>query len=367
MIKKWHIWEFPENIIRVKFNDNQKFLEESIYHFKSIKNMAKILSVNPSTIIGWREYKLYLPLKYVKIIVKVRNLDWNELEKKIISYKGPNLSLIVTNPKLPIIESPKLFAIIAHLIGDGCVNKNGIPIYTNSCKTLIDHFSILIKSVFGDIDYKLYKREDNYNYRTSKVLSDLLIHFYNLDCNSLTGIFPNSINKLPKENTISLIKAFFDDEATVDPNYRITLCIRNYRLLKSIRKLLIKKLDFKNISPILKKSKNSEKDFYISIYSADLEKYSKIIGFNHPEKLNDLKSILNSKIKSNGLRKKQYQTQIELLKFLSIKPMSTKELAFALKITKSNILLAVKKLKKRGLITIHNKDSQIIKWSIMEV
>src|SRR3989344_486072 len=156
-IKEFHLKDFPLKKIRILFKNNKKFLDESINYFGSLKKLADFLSVSTQVIYYWKKLNLFIPLEHIKKIVDKRKLNWNKLEKEVIAYKGSNLSLTITNPKLPIIESPELFAIIGHLIGDGSVNKNGIPIYTNKDKTLIENFHKLVNSVFGNIQGKLYK------------------------------------------------------------------------------------------------------------------------------------------------------------------------------------------------------------------
>ena len=363
--KKFHIQHFPSERIRILFKDNNAFLDENIKYFGSKQELAYFLSVSPQLIDHWKKPNRFIPLSSIKKIVSKRKLDWDKIEKKIIAYKGPNLSNIITNPKLPIIESPELFAIIGHLIGDGSVNKNGIPIYTNKDKTLIENFHKLVNSVFGNIQGKLYKtNSDCYQYTSSKIISDLLYSFYKIKFDTYNSRIPKRVEKLPPKFSILLIKALTDDEGSVDLNHRITLFLRNKYILKSIRALLIKKLGFSNISSVIQKTKL---DYYLAIRSKDIEKYFNIIGFNHPIKNKILSDIIKIRKKSLGVRRKKDTTKNEIQRLLSNKIFSTNEITFKLGITKSNVTAQITKLKNEGLIKMYDKKGQTIRWTNMEV
>ena len=355
--------DFPADRIRVLFKDNKKFLDESINYFGSLKKLAQFLSVSPQVIHFWKKLNLFIPLVYVKKIVNERNLDWNEIESNVISYKGPNSSLVIKNPKLPIVESPELFAIIAHLIGDGSVNKNNIPIYTNSNKDLIDNFQKLILSVFGNIEEKIYKRDSGcFELRTSRTIADLIKFFYNIDFDSRNAKIPNTIKDLPEEYSIAFIRAFADDEGTVDLNHKISIYSINKSILLSIRELLIEKLGFKNVQ-ISEKSKSY---FYLTIKPAEIKKYFEIIGFYHPMKLYRLSKLIEIR-NNNGVRRKHNGTKEEIINLLSLENLSTEELIFRLGVRKSNVNIPLKDLYNRGLITKSNKIGQKIIWTKLEV
>ena len=363
-IKKYHLKNFPEERVRILLKSNKKFLDESINYFGSLKKLSDFLSVSPQLIYYWEKLNLFVPLKYVKKIVNERNLDWYKIEKNVIAYKGPNSSLLVQNPKLPISESPELFAIITHLIGDGSVNKNNIPIYTNSNAELISNFQRLVSCVFGDVGGKIYKRKSGcYEFRSSRIIADLIKSFYKINFDTYNATIPKRVAYLPKKFSISVIKAFADDEGSVDLNHRINLYSRNKKLLLFIRKLLIEKLMFRDISSVLQKSKL---DFYLTIKPKDIEKYFKIVGFNHPLKSTRLSKIIEIRNKSSGVRRKDNQTKNEILNLLSYKNLSTEELILKLGIRKSNVNIPLKELNNDGMITKFNKHGQIIKWTKME-
>lgn len=362
--KKFHLNDFPEERIRILLKNNRKFIDESISYFDSLKELASFLLVSPGVIQHWKKLNLFIPLQHIKKIVNERKLDWNEIEKNVVAYKGPNLSLEVRNPKLPVIESPELFAIIAHLIADGSVNKNGIPIYTNSNKELIDNFQKLIRFVFGDIQGSLYKsRSGSYQFRYSRIIADLISSFYDISFNSLTANIPSRIKELPAEFSISFVRAFADDEGNVDFNHRINVYSKNKKILEDIRYLLKRKLMFKDVTPVLTRLKNH---FYMTIRAKELEKYHALIGFNHPLKKTKLSQIIEIRKNFSGLRRKDGQTKNEILKLLSSRNLSTEELIIKLGIRSGNVGIPLKELKNKGLIGQLDKNGQKIIWTRME-
>ncbi|MBI3026921.1 ArsR family transcriptional regulator [Candidatus Woesearchaeota archaeon] len=364
VIKKFHLKDFPADRIRILLSDNDKFIDDSINYFGSLKKLANFLSVSPQVIHFWKKLNLFIPLVHIKKIVNKRGLDWNEIESNVITYKGPNSSLAVKNPKLPIIESPELFALIAHLIGDGSVNKNNIPIYTNSNKDLIDNFQKLISSVFGDVDEKIYYRNSGcYDLRSPRVIADLIKFFYNIDFKTRNAIIPERIKDLPIEFSVALIRAFADDEGNVDLNHKISIYSTNKNILLSIKELLTGKLDFSDVQI----AEKSESYFYLTIKPKEIEKYFQVIGFNHPTKLNKLSKLIEIRNNYNGVRRKNNETKEEIIDLLSSENLSTEELIFKLGVRKSNVNMPLKDLYKKGLITKSNKIGQKIIWTKLEV
>ena len=363
-IKKFHLKDFPADRIRVLFSDNKIFIDENIKYFGSLKELAQFLSVSPQVIHFWKKLNLFIPLTYVKKLIDERNIDWNEVESKVIAYKGPNSSLVVENPKLPIVESPELFAIIAHLIGDGSVNKNNIPIYTNSNKGLMDNFQKLILSVFGNAKGKIYMRNSGcFELRSSRTIADLIKFFYNIEFSARNARIPERVKQLPNEFSIALIRAFADDEGNVDLNHKICIYSINKSILLFIKDLLVEKLGF-NEAQIYEKSNSY---FYLTIKPAEIKKYFEIIGFNHPVKQYKLSKLVEIRNNHNNVKRKPNETKEEIINLLSSENLSTEELVFKLGIRKSNVNIPLKDLYNRGFISKSNKIGQKIIWTKLEV
>lgn len=363
--REFHIWDFPENKVRVLLRNHKEFLDNGRKFFGSWKALGNYLGISPYLIVAWKRHPLYIPLRHVKKIVNKLQLDWTKIEKDIISYKGINTSTPIINPKLPIKENPEIFGLITHIICDGSVNKNGIPQYVNSKKSLIDNFNQILKNNFGNMNTKLYfgggTYKNVYAYRFPKIIIELLEHFYKIRLYKADKL-PKEIFDLPKEFSIAVIRAFADDEGNVDTNKRIGLSSTSKNLLKTLTKLLREKLYFESISDIIQKDK-SYYCFYIK--PANLEKYGKNIGFNHPDKNKKLREMIE--LKSIGYKPgdhgKDGETREKLLKLLDDNVLSTYDIMKEIKINGSNITMQIKKLRNQGLVVQHSKIRQTVFWT----
>ena len=364
-IKKFHLKDFPEDRIRVLFRDQMGFIDENIRFFHSVKEFADFLGIESKIIRHWKKQKLYIPLNHIKKIISKRKLSWGKIEKNVVAYKNPNSGLIVRKPILPIIETPELFALIAHLIADGSVNKNNIPSYTNTNFSLIKNFDKLIQSVFGNIENKIYKRQSKaFQINSSRIIVDLIKSFYGITFNSLTARIPRRLKQLPSEYSIAFIRAYSDDEAAVDLNHRITIYSNNKKILKDLRDILSDKLDFKEVTKVLIKSKVN---YYITIKPKEIIKYNKIIGFNHPIKKERLQKLV--RMRKTKVKSLPQNTKTRILKLLNQNNLSSEDLTYKLGIRSRNVQINLKQLEKKGIIRKINKERQIpiwIKWRYKE-
>jgi len=360
-MREFHIKNFPKENIRILFKNQNKFLDDAIKYFGTIKNLANHLSVSPQVVSSWKRINLYIPLWAIDRTIDKLNLSWKDIEKNVIAYKGINTSAPIKKPVLPIKETPELLKIITHLIGDGSVNKNGIPIYTNSNEKLISNFKNFLKNSFGLVQGKIYiDQHGNYQYRFSKIIPDLFNWFYNIDFDSSKSGLPLS-NRLSINHIKAIIQSFADDESNVDLNNRIGFYSSNKELLKQIRNLLLNKLKFRYLSNISKKVG----EFYFYIKSQEVKKYAKEIGFAHPEKNRKLSILLTNKRKS-GNHGKPFETKSKILKLLRNKTLATNQMVERIGIRSSNICISLNALKKEGLIEKSFKKGQNIYWTKME-
>lgn len=355
--REFHIWDFPTERVRVLFKNHQRFLNETITYFGSRKKLAGFLSVSPQMVYSWKKHNLFIPLLYIRKIVKFRSLDWNLIEKEVLAYKGPNLSLVVKNPKLPIKESPALFEIIAHLIADGSVNKNRIPMYINSNKNLIDNFDKLIGNVFGDIDAKLYQREDGcYNYTTSKIVADLLYHFYpNIDFDSLTARFPPHTLQLPKEYPIAIIRAITDDEGSIRDG-SIAIKMKNKILVDRIKEMMMYLFGKNSVYDVMLSDLGMRE---VHVRSGYLSVFQKKIRLVHPQKQHDLAQALRRiEYRKKRHRGSRWESKMNILRLLSIKNYTIKGLSERLLIRNSNLYYYIRDLQEEKFVrkteSVHN-------------
>ena len=124
--REWHVWNFPDNIM-VYFNEEFRLrlyakLKETC---GTRDEIARRLESNKETIksslfLGERDgHKSYTFVRIVKKIVEVFGLHLgndflNEMDKNVVAYRSWN-GWSVTNPLLPIRESPQLYSIVFHL------------------------------------------------------------------------------------------------------------------------------------------------------------------------------------------------------------------------------------------------------------
>tara|TARA_Y100000310_G_C20679527_1_gene815099 strand:- start:2058 stop:3149 length:1092 start_codon:yes stop_codon:yes gene_type:complete len=350
---KFHLKDFPDNRIRIKFKDNIQFINQNIQFFGSLKTFANFLGISSQMVLQWKKHNLFIPLTHIKKIVDRRNISWIKLEKCVVAYKNPNSGLIVHKPRLPIEECPEIFSIISHLIADGSVNRNGIPIYTNKSLELIKEFDRLVKKVFGKIQNSIYKTKSGaYQIRTSRVIVDLLCKFYDVNFNSLQARIPSRLFELPSDYICAFLRAYADDEGAVDLNHRITIYSNNVHILEGIKDLLWNHLGLSHTTGVLVKNR---KNYYLTIKPKNLMRYQQLIDFKHPLKKQRLAQILRMrKRKRNSTSKTSHQIR----KLLKRKDRTSPELALKLGICLSNVHLPLKNLEKKGIIRKANKHDK---------
>lgn len=364
-LREFHIWDFPEKKVRVLFKEHAKFVRGISKLFGSQKELSQYLGIPQTHISQWKRLQLYIPLEHINKIVKKLKLNWNELEKDIISYKGINTSSPIFKPKLPIKETPDIFALITHIICDGSVNKKGIPCYINSSKPLIENIKRILENSFGQVDMRIESgkgmNKNCYVCYFPKIITNLLEYFYNIKFYR-GGKLPVEILKLPKKFSVAVIKAFADDEGTVDLNRRIGFYSTNKELLEVLIRLLQENLNFNQMINIFEKDKGY---YYFYIKPKDIGEYEKEIGFNHPGKKERLKEIVKWQLLRNkpGIGGKTGETKEKLLKLLNNQILSTYDLMKELGINKSNINTQIKKLREIGLIVQEKKIGQTIFWT----
>ncbi len=246
-----------------------KFREELIDNAINLfgrKKLAKCLNIRKlDTITRWKKAKIKrnkdwitpqgIPLNKLKTLLKLLNIELNQIEKYVKTYKSKGKSLLIKNPNLPIKESPELFRIIAHLIGDGSANENNVSYFKNFNKVVYDEFADDLRKVFGDIELSLNK--DNIVFPIT--VRHVLYKFYNMNFGTFNANVPKKLFQLPPKYAGAFIQGFFDDEGNVD-----TSCVRFYSynkdVLESVRDLL--KTKFPEITSTTNIGGKGEKNRY---------------------------------------------------------------------------------------------------------
>ena len=345
----------------MKDSVQSNFFKDCKKSFGTFRNYSKFLPVSYNTVQGWRINKLFIPLWAVKKTLPIISWEWEYVEKNIISYKGINTSLPVLNPILPIKECPELFEITTHLICDGCVNKNGIPYYVNSKPELIDYFKNILTKIFGKVNIKLYKKNGIYNIRFSKIIPDLINHFYDVNFDSCNAKLPHEIFEFSNEFMMACLRSVIDDEGQVRDS-RIVISLKNKKLSNQIRKILITLSKPEYISPLNYKS---DGQWVIAIKSNGIRNFGNKIKLVHAQKRKSLLYVIEkSEIRSIGKGEHVWKTKINILKILKEKNSTTKDISRKFFITQNTVNFHLKQLAKGGLVQIIKKQKYSYIWSI---
>ncbi len=309
---EWHVWDFPDNI-RVYFNDSFRELLYSKLKgiCKTRIEIARRLGTDKETIrrcfyLGFRDkrklVKTYTSVKLIKKIIEVFGFYFDSeflqnLEKNIIAYRSWN-GWDVTYPNLPIRETPELYSVVFHVVGDGNASPRHSPYYSNKCKELINEFENHLQ-IFGNVEIKLKIREDGLIYLNfPKVITDILSYILKTKFTHPTNL-PQRIFFAPIECKIAAVKAFIDDEGCVSTSFCIIQ--KSKRILLELKKIL-EMIDIKT-GKICNYS--TARQLYISVYS--YEKFANLITLSNPKK----NSRLIQKIKNfNHSRVNPFDTVI---------------------------------------------------------
>ena len=225
----------------------------------------------------------------------LKNFLLKTLKKHIISYKSWSTSSVITKPNLPLIEDERLVRIFTHLIGDGygggIYDKSDgtkfyiLPTYTNTSPDLIKEFISDLK-IFGNVPFnKRYGYSKNKQYE--KVLIPLSIkyileHIYEVELSASRGRLPKRFFTMNKSLKYQVMKAFCDDEGTVQDN-GIVISSSNKKQLEDFNKLMIT-IGFK--SKFITNVKLGIRNTYsLKFYGDNFIFYGKFIGLVHPEKM----------------------------------------------------------------------------------
>ncbi|MGC8812622.1 MAG: LAGLIDADG family homing endonuclease [Candidatus Aenigmatarchaeota archaeon] len=347
MTQEWHVWDFPDNV-RIYLNDKfRKWLFEKLKEICGSRyRLAKLLNLHPMSIKEYelghssRKFKVYISVKIIKQFIEIldkasKRYFLKELEKNITSYRSRG-GWIVSNPKLPIRESPKLYSLIFHLIGDGCDSAKSTPYYCNIHGELINEFISSLK-IFGNVKIEVDMQHGVMYVYFPKVIANLLSDIFKVEFTHPTHL-PHSIFEANEECKAAAIRAFIDDEGSVSNAFYITQKSRN--ILKQL-KILLNQFNIKTG----KVGKTCEGAHRFTILKESYETYFKKIGFTCREKRR--KIILEIKrIKSRKNTNKKFVMNI----LLKEGPMTKYEIAKKVKMSVKKTFNALVELRKDGKI-----------------
>jgi hypothetical protein len=361
--REWDVLDLPEDLYVLINNETREEFFQCMYKkFGSQKKYAKFLKKDRITLQSyhyarsWDKGKKHRKLLPISIIPKslpfIDNLLIEKIKNSILEIRIQNVGKSINNPVLPIKESPALYRVVAHLIGDG--NDSHTPYYANTCSELREQFKNDLQ-IFG----KVYHYESIPNttpcVNFPKVITHILTHILQVRFTRPNSI-PQQVFKASKECKKAFLQALFDDEGTVSTV--LSICIHNINILNQLKHLL-KEFDIKTgetttIPYVTKKGKRYRSSFNIS--SKAYKEFKEKVNFIHPKKALNLEAAIKTRERRESTRPREF-IEDEIIKILKNNPSRTIELANQLQFTMSGVnrhlhkLYNEKRIIKEGPIT----------------
>lgn len=384
-MRLFHLTNLPSNLVFVRLENSfrEKFLTKLKEVFGTYRKLGKLVGYTDTGIMD--SFKVKNRFTKLSTIIKFANslskkgyseFDINKVEKKVIAYRGIGTSLIIKNPNFPLKEDERMVRIFFHLLGDGYGGKYGFakPFYRNYAKELLDEFEEDLK-VFGEVPH--IKRETIVE--IPSVIGYILGHIYKVNFESHKSFIPPVIFKLPSKLIAQGIKAFADDEASVE-DCRIRFHSSNKDLLSGIRNLIIKKFpEFSGKIGEIRESWTYLRGkkfirYFFTILSSELKPYYDLIDFSHKRKLESLQRIMERR-KRKWARRDKNITKLLILQSVENGNKTVKEISKEVGITesivrshfegsKSNKVLSLNKMSFVKNIGFNNTRGRI--WSITD-
>lgn len=377
-IREFHINQFPVDRIFVYLDENfhkEVFLKIKQYKFKQFNKLFFDNRLNWSTFKKWKKRKTnlkiriknhFIPLWFIIRLSEIfPEFSINEFEKNIVTYKGPSCSAIIKNPNLPLKEDERLLKITAHLLGDGSVGGgfgSKLPDgkqhseYRNFTRELLDKFQKDL-SVFGEVS-----TTKNYKHGSLIIpnsIGYILQHIYNIKFDTFNSRVPKPIFNLSRKLVASFLMAFGDDEGHVYDS-SIDYYSNNKELLNDILALMnnaFPEIKTSAIKTNIAAGKNTK--YFFTIYNGSQKTYLDLIGFDHPQKGEDL--LFN--ITRSGKRNKNPKGDI--LKLLQNDDMTAKQISRVIGIRHSSVLEHLVELKNKEKVKIVKKEHWANIWTII--
>ncbi len=355
-MKAWHIWDFPDTTyLSLKDEFREEFFSRMFKEVGGKRPYAKFLGIGQKTVKQYAQgyshksgikHPQAIPLSVFKKSLPLIDYQLKErIEENIKSIKAKNKGKPVLNLKLPFRESPALYRIVAHVIGDGSAPGNKVPYYANTCIELREQFKKDL-NIFGEMDvYERVMGKIPVVY-FPKVITDILSYILNVKF-SYPDRIPSQIFQSSEDCKFAFLQALFDDEGTMSTNLAISMS--NFNIIEEIKNLT----ESVGVATgkISKKENNPyPTNFSLSIKRKCLKEFDKKISFAHPKKLMNLNASITSK------SRKQRTRQIEdidnqILNFLNNSKKTTLEVANEIKLTLGYTLRLLKRLEVQNKIS----------------
>jgi intein-encoded DNA endonuclease-like protein len=276
------------------------------------------------TVYSWTNCDKTIPLEKLAKIARQAAYSSTAIESKILSIKAGQHGGEV-RPKFPIKFSKELGSMIGHILGDGSISADYKQVFfSNTNKELLKEFANNMDEIFR-IKPRIWMQRKTIAFKEKTRWERRLKSIDELEAGKSCSLFypatiglilneifeqfaigkskklPEIIFRLNKDFKRGLIRAFFDDEGTVDINsHTIRLFQDNENILEAFRLLLS---EFGICAATIRNyTRRGKKHYYFSIHrKSNFLKFYKEIGFTSKEKLTRLKELSIVKRQSNVL------------------------------------------------------------------
>ena len=387
-MKELHLFDLPNELrIKLKIKYRKKLFDLAYKKFKTTAKIAKLMKLEPLKIRLLRNGRVNPTIDDLKTLLSILTIfSFDELEENVRSIRSKKG--YINNPKLPFKLSSNIGTIIGGVLGDGGITGKFCKIfYSNTNEKLVNTFINCVKSIFGDIKYRVIKKEGVNIVEMTNVVGKILLKNFNLPRGDKTLVNYELPVLLFNTNDKNLVRSFlrriFDDEGCVHKNGNITFSTSiekstlkgKYprRLLGIIE--LLRKFDVKSGNPIkinerlrvARGNPNSKatvvEDWVFLIYHKKyLRNFQENIGFEMESKNNNLRKVINSIEREETPHKEGLmyflQNSRELFAETNM-PFSRKDLEIKTNRKRSITGSAMKKLKELNLLREMNKNLSI--------
>jgi len=283
---------------------------------------------------GWLNGSTTMPFNKLIKIVEFSDYSLEDVEKYVIAIKcGPKKGEMYS--KFPIKIGKELGSIVGHILGDGSIDKRYLQtFYTNSNLDLIKEFSSNMEYTFR-IKPRIWIQTSG-NFETKSKWIKRIYKFEDVSKNCQIGLFypkicgvvlhnilgpfaygkkkqiTEQIKNSNKEFKIGLIRAFFDDEASIQSNHHTLRFHQDNRSILEGIKYLLSDFDIRT-NPIRFYIKKNKKRHYFNITGfREYDTFNRIIGCTSSKKKEQFELLIN-KVKNSKYFRKRYRDYLCLV------------------------------------------------------
>lgn len=255
--------------------------------------------VNENGDIKFKELKDICVGDYV--VINRRNNVWGNETKLDLSgleqwfqSTSPSTKWKLKKRTLPNEINQDIALIMGYLIGDGCLTRDNVILFSNKDEDILDKYISVFSKHFDSRVKRVSEKTCDY------VVFDkyLRMYFYQLgfsQANSFHKEVPKCILNAPKNIISKFIQGLFDTDGTIDDK-SVSLCTTSNKLSKQIQVML---LNYGILTRRVKRYSKNSFHYIVYIYGENIDKFYDEIGFSCKRKQTKLQSLINKKRNTN--------------------------------------------------------------------